>query len=224
MAFPVIVAAEVSPSSGGSSIDVVIPSGGVGEILLSLIIIDGADTPVEHTAGWEMPAKAGGTQITSALLWRIATGSDALTVTLPSASRNKGAITYRISGHGHSVSVPIELAVPSSTTFDAAPAPPALAPSWGAADTLWVAGFAMDDGSKNLISYPTNYTLSQQVFDSNLTAGALGALAGRNLNAASEAPGAFTVSAVDQWLPYTIAIKPAGGAARVRAPLMLTPW
>lgn len=223
MAFPVIVAAEVSPSTGGSSIDVVIPSGSVGDILLSLIIIDGSDTPVEHTAGWEMPAKVGGTQITSALLWRIATGSDALTVTLPSASRNKGAITYRISGHGHSASVPLELAA-SSESFDAAPAPLALAPSWGAADTLWVAGFAMDNGSRDLVSYPADYTLSQQVFDSNVTSGALGALAGRNLNAASEAPGAFTVSASDQWLSYTVAIKPAGGSARARAPLMLTPW
>lgn len=223
MAFPVIVAVAVSPSSGGSTINVVIPSGGVGELLLSLIIIDGADTSVEHTAGWEMPAKAGGTQVTSALLWRIATGSDELTVTLPSVSRNKAAITYRISGHGHSVSVPIELAAPSSTSFNDAPAPPPLAPSWGAADTLWVAGFAMDDGSKNLISYPTNFTLSQQVFDSNSTVSVLGALAGRNLNAASEAPGAFTVSAVDQWLSYTIAIKPTGGA-RPRTPLMLTPW
>lgn len=223
MAFPVIESGAIT-NAGGSSLSVVMPEGIVaGDLLICVIGIDGSSLTVTPPADWQMPVSNFRSQISSVALWKVADGADSLVVGM-SAARTKEAFTYRISGHGHSAAEPPEFSAPLSTIFDAAPAPAELAPSWGSADTLWLAGFVMDDGSKDVISRPAEYTLSPLEYDSNATSSVLGAFAGRHLNATSETPGAFATSAVDQWLSYTIAIKPAGGSARARVPLMLTPW
>lgn len=80
-------------------------------------------------------------------------------------------------------------------------------PASGAQDFLWMAILGCD-GRANYSDKPTDYTLIGSVnggaFNNNTIA-----LAYRQLNAASEDPGAYTISAVRNWGAQTFAIFPA---------------
>lgn len=227
MAFPVIESTAVS-NAGDTYLDVAMPPGVVaGDLLICLFTCDGGG--VTFTApGWSELFEGSGTQASFAAFWRIADGAaDSMTITIDQLTkRTKCAIVFRVSGHGHSASVPPEAAWTPTTTVNIYPQPPSLTASWGVMDTLWLAGYGMDDGSKNLVSYPIDYTLHQTAFDSDLSASVLSAIAGNASAVATESPGPFTVDAQDQWLACTIAVMPGGGASepRKRLPLLLTPW
>lgn len=94
----------------------------------------------------------------------------------------------------------------SSTT----PNPGSSTPSWGSeTNNIWLALCARDDSVANTITaYPTNYDTAQA--DKNDITSALnvgGAV--RIATGSSEDPGAFTISATETWIAYTVAIRPA---------------
>jgi PKD repeat protein len=88
------------------------------------------------------------------------------------------------------------------------PNPPNLAPSWGAGDTLWFAACGYDQGQRTVTAYPANYTNGQNDRSNNNQGCGVGT-AIRQLNAASENPGTFTLSAAEQWIAATVAIQSA---------------
>jgi hypothetical protein len=108
-----------------------------------------------------------------------------------------------------------EFATVSQATTGTDPNPPNLTPTGGALDYVWIAVGAAD-GAAAFTVYPTNYS-SNQVTDRGGAAGSTAiAIATRNLNAAAENPGAFTIDIAEQRTAMTLAIAPfsapAGGS------------
>jgi len=85
--------------------------------------------------------------------------------------------------------------------------PPSLTPSWGLANTLWIA-----EGSwlnNPLSTYPTSYDDNQETAITNGTNDIAYAAATREYSATSENPGIFTISSSSQaHLELTIAVRP----------------
>lgn len=84
-----------------------------------------------------------------------------------------------------------------TSTFDT----PAVTPSWGAADTLWLTVAAVYNRTIN--SIPTNYTgfsLRNSIY-----------AAKRTLNASSEDPGNWGASSTTYWSVGLVAVRPAVG-------------
>jgi hypothetical protein len=74
----------------------------------------------------------------------------------------------------------------------AQPNPPSLAPSWGAADTYWIAGAAWSVNATTVSSYPASYTGGVEAAPTSGLSHQ--ASARRQLNAASDDPAAFALS------------------------------
>lgn len=142
-------------------------------------------------------------------------------------------ITYRITGwHG---TTPPEAGIPTDGANPSSPDPPALTPSWGAADTLWiaVAGSGVCDSNNNdslFTAAPTNYgSLVVQNGDAatvpnNCTSVAQPSIATatRELNAASDNPGTFTVSdTASTNSANLIAVRPTVVAGKTRPPVIV---
>src|SRR3990170_4689639 len=80
------------------------------------------------------------------------------TITVTTSGTTKSAHSaYRVSDH--------EAAAPQAATAtgaDANPDPPPLSPSWGGADTLWLAAEGNDD-TLNVAGYPPSYLKGQTI-------------------------------------------------------------
>lgn len=92
------------------------------------------------------------------------------------------------------------------------PNPPSLTPAGGAKNYLWMA-LTSGEGTRTVSAYPTNYSLYQLDYTTG-TGGGGNAEASihaafRENNTATEDPGAFTLSAIEDTMTVTIAIPPA---------------
>jgi len=210
MAFPVVESVTPSVFSiAATSHLVAMPAVVlVGELLVTEFVNPG-DATVTTPAGWtQLHATANGTTARLGSYYRIAGALDggATFDFVTSASKRAVAHVYRVSGwHGTTPPEVGTAATGSSTTPD----PPTLTPSWGAADTLWLA-VAGSAGAVTVTTYPTSYT---DGVDDNTT-GANSVMVGsarRQLNGTSDDPGTFTVSATGNWVAQTVAIRPGGG-------------
>jgi len=210
MAFPVVSTKNTFTSAGVSATQhtLTYPTGiQAGDLLIMFAALDGANV----TATWSGPSYtrivaqtsggAGSQSLDTA--YKIASGSESGTFLLDlSASEQLICYHWRITGwHG---TTPPE-GTPSSGN-DANPDAPSETPSWGAGDTLWVAFAATNNG--NLSVFPTNYN-DNQAFDNSGGSGiADGAVASRNLNAASDDPGTYTNDiGIQPWAAATIAVR-----------------
>ncbi len=97
------------------------------------------------------------------------------------------------------------------------PNPGSLDPNaWAAENTLWIAAAAVDT-SRTFSAWPTNYFPGSSNWD-DVSGGAGGASLSvqyRRLNATSEDPGTFTISASDDWSCQTVAVRPTAVAALI---------
>lgn len=144
--------------------------------------------------------------------YRIADGSEGgTTVDWTTPVNRKGNFhVYRITAwHGTTPPEVGTAATGSSTTPDS----PTLTPSWGSADTLWIASEG-NSGATTVSAYPTNYTNGNDDQCTGAGGNSLGT-ARRELAASSEDPAAFTISVTNIWVAQTIAIRPGAGAATV---------
>jgi len=118
--------------------------------------------------------------------------------------------TSRIDGHEDpSTQAPEVSSI--ATGINANPNSLSLAPVGGAKDYLWFTVYGKD-GDTNTTTYPTNYTNGRDA----VGGGGLGSCrigeARRELNAASEDPGQFTISvSVERWNAVTLVVHPTGG-------------
>lgn len=203
MAFPVIASASQG-SGSGQSVTVTQPTGvTTGDLLICIFGSDGLPTISTASAGWAMPNMHNETQVSSALFWKVATGSDDLTIDY-SATEITDYIVMRITGFTGAPEFS------HAAAFSEAPDTPSLAPSWGAADTLWISAYVQDNGLRTNTAFPANYADNQLTQSDGTTSGLHIAMASRNLNAATEDPGPFATNLADDWSGYTIAVQGAG--------------
>ncbi len=216
MAFPQIIAVTGTNGTASDSTPTATISNLVkaGDLLLALIRSDAGTgfawpgSPV-WTELFDSTADAANDAIS--LAHRFADGSELdVTPTVTSGLKWAG-LTWVIRG-AHPTQAP-EFAT-LVTGASATPNPGSLSPSWGAEDTLWIwAGGWEGEQTSPPASNPTNYASNIAGADSGV-AGAVAtncrvATASRELNAASEDPGSWTISVSDDWTATVLAIRPA---------------
>jgi len=145
-----------------------------------------------------------GTACTMGTWYRIADGGEGANITVVTTNAQESAhCSYRISGYQ---GVP-EIGTPATGDTNN-PDPPSCTPSWGAIDTLWIAGAGVDHDDE-ISTGPANYTDFFEV-DSGGAGGSHCGTARRELNAVSEDPGTFDIDGAENrdWIATTIAVSP----------------
>lgn len=189
-----------------------------GDLLVALVAADG--TTSMAATGWEARVNNGGA-VSTAVLFRVANGSETGTFTLTLGATEQGAWRiFRIPAStwfGGTVPTGGSLSTPQHSTgisvdgvgilVNANPNPPVLDPlNWATEDTLWIA----------MMSADTSRTVSVYPLAGRNTADVSGGAAGATLGVcttesavSSLDPGTFTISASDDNDAATIAIRPA---------------
>lgn len=207
MTFPAVVtSAQNHTNAASTSITAVLPAGVTAGELIVAIFQTGPNSLTSATAtGWTVLLDNNAASPTAAIIFAYtlaAGGETSVTVTV-SASVRYCYSTYRISGWGgQNIERGTLVANAGSTTPD----PPSLTPSWGAQDTLWIAAEASRSAATT--AAPTSYTLTENQVTTNGTQDVGGGAAWRQLNAATENPGTFTIASNNAWIAQTYAIAP----------------
>ena len=207
MAFPVVQSTSQNSLSGGSTHVISMPSGiQVGDLLLVFFGTDGDNTIIDSQTFTVLDQQSNNTAAFGAVLYKIATGGDTLTITVSVTNEPSSHIVYRIDGWDSS-----ELPELSTVAQGASELPNStiVTPSWSQGDTLYIA-VEINDRNRTVSLYPANYTGSQL----EETGGGSGdchiGVATRNYNNPSDDPDQWTLSATDQWNAWTIAVAPVG--------------
>ncbi|MCJ7668971.1 MAG: hypothetical protein MUO61_00440, partial [Dehalococcoidia bacterium] len=179
-----------------------------GDLLIVLFTNDG-DATVTTPAGWSLLASNNnGNHVRLSVYYKIAAGTEGGTTVnfVTSENEQAAAQVYRItSWHG---TTPPEIST-AATGTNTAPDPSSLNPAgWDVANTLWLAVAGQDQGG-GTSSYPASYT--DGITTRSKTTGGERCQtmsARRVLAAASENPGTFTIGSSDDWVAFTIAVRP----------------
>jgi len=180
-----------------------------GDLLIVLFAND-KDEWVTTPGGWSLLASdANGKHVRLSVYYKIAAGTEGGTTVnfVTSAAEEVAAQVYRITNwHGTTPPEISTAAVGTST----APNPASLDPAgWDVADTLWLAVAGQDRGDQSgTTAYPASYTDGTSTLSSTGTGSCRIHSARRVLATASEDPGAFTIPASEQWVAFTIAVRP----------------
>jgi len=183
----------------------------VGDLLIVLFTNDGS-VAVTTPDGWSLLASnATGTAVRLSVYYKIAAGTEGSTTVnfATSSSEQAAAQVYRITDwHG---TTPPEIST-AATGTSTAPNPASLDPAgWDVADTLWIAVAGQDRGDQSgTTAYPASYAdgISTQSSDPATTGVCRTHSARRVLAVASENPGAFTIPVWEEWVAFTIAVRP----------------
>ena len=168
-----------------------------------------------YPGGWTEFFDIGTPDQTSAA-WKKADGTEGGTqITVTQASGKFASVAYSI-GNAADPTVTAPQASTGTSGNSANPDPGTVTPTGGADDYLWLTFMGVEGEQTSPPTYPTNYTESQTAADSGaggaITTNVRVAGAKRtDLNAASENPGTFTISAADDWRAFTIAVHPSTG-------------
>lgn len=218
MAFPWIPGNTAVWSSrdnqGSSHVVAIAANTQVGDIILVVIGFGKGSTTVTWPSGWTVlwtysgPAATG--YGTSSAAWRIADGTEGSSITITTSNNVRfAAVSFAVRDHGGELEH-----VSAASGGSATPDPPALTPSWGAAGTLWIVAESGDTRSGPPTAWPAGYDYFYVWAAATSGSGnwAHAAAAARQLNAATENPGAFTLSDGAAYVGVgTIAVKPAVG-------------
>lgn len=210
MAFPQVAAfSTAATNASGTNHNVNMPTGiSAGDQLLAYIA---CSTPgnAPSRAGWDALScngDLGGSSTGSLHVFsRIADGSEGSSVTFTTpASCLSVTQCDRITDYNGTPQTTAGVTQSSGTN----PNPPALTPPGGASDRLWITLVGYGNGTQTISSYPSSYTNGRNFRQHSVTNRGVG-IAYRELNAASEDPGSFTVSGSAAARSLTIAIEPA---------------
>lgn len=215
MAFPVVAARASGRTTASDTTThaITLPTGiSAGDLLVVVFACDGNPTISVNTgvsgANWNaLTQGAYSNNVRSNVFWKIAEGSDALTLTTP-AGEQSSHVSLRITG-GYTVTG--TSANGSSTNSN----PPNHAGPDGTQDYLWVATRAGDSTVVATVA-PTNYGNLQTLAAAG-TGGASVNTAERSLNASAEDPGTFTSSS-EQWVGFTLAVSPVAPGGILASP------
>jgi len=182
-----------------------------GDLLIVLFVNDKNES-VTTPGGWSLLASDsnGAQHVRLSAYYKIAAGTEGGTTVnfVTSASEQAAAQVYRITNwHG---TTPPEISISAGGT-STAPNPTSLDPAgWDVADTLWIAVAGQDRGDQSGPTvYPASYTEGTSTLSSDGTGSCRIHSARKVLAAASENPGAFTIPVSEQWVAFTIAVRPA---------------
>lgn len=218
MTFPTVEATAITNGSTSAVNKVCnLPSGIVSGNLL-ILMLRSAGSPGDHStpAGWTalvLNDTSDAADDTMSIWYRQADGNEGATVTVNGVGNVKfAAISYRISGAENPTTQTPEI---STVAFgdSTLPDPSSLTPTGGAKDYLWLWMGGWDgETTSPPTGNPTNYTNPL-----GADSGTLGlpvtncrvATAKRQLNASSEDPPSWTISAARLWSAWTVAIHPA---------------
>jgi hypothetical protein len=205
MTFPTISArtsSETTSNSGTHSVSLGSPS--AGELIVVISSFDETPDfiypdPAVSGTKWHRSAivyDSGAASLASVVHWKIAEGSDALTL-ISETAEQCSHFAIRISGHASAVA--LASANGSSTNAD----PPNVAITGAAQDVLFIAA-SCQDAQVVASAAPTGYANLTTKAATNI-AGASISIADKTANANSDNPGAFT-TATEQWVAWAIAI------------------
>jgi hypothetical protein len=171
-----------------------LPAGIVAGDLMLFFARYSPNITLTFPGGWNLlfNANDGNNVITGGCWFKIAASGETTISITASATTAIATIAYRISGY---VGTP-QAATTNGTTGNADP--PNLAPTWGTKKTLWI--IHEFHGAPAAATPPANYT--NVIAGPNTQSNA----AQRNLEAASENPGAWTVSG-QGWRASTVAVQ-----------------
>lgn len=237
-AFPVVQASNTSvQNSSTTSHTVALPASiAAGELLVGIVTVQRSSTTttlnsfITIPTGWTAlcgsvgPSTDGVDDVVTRIFAKIATGSEGASVTVTTASRVGTHQTHRISGHSVSINggiTGLECGTPATgETQD--PDPPTLTPSWGAADTLWMAIGSKEGGLTATPAAPTNFgTVVHATNDSAATSRTSTTSATRSFNTTVQDPSVIDYSdGGSSWIGFTIAVQPAAATRRPLAPLI----
>jgi len=183
-----------------------------GDLLIVLFTNDGSAT-VTTPDGWTpLASNAANGAVRLSVYYKIAEGTEGGTTVnfVTSASEQAAAQVYKMTNwHG---TTPPEIST-AATGTSTAPNPASLNPAgWDVADTLWLAVAGQDRGEQSgTTAYPASYTdgISTQSSDPATVGVCRTHSARRVLAVASENPGAFTIPVWEEWVAFTIAVRPA---------------
>jgi len=180
-----------------------------GDLLIVLFTNDG-DATVTTPGGWTQLASDDNTAVRCSVYYKIAVGDeDGTTVNFAtSPSEQAAAQVYRIT-NWHGTTPPEISTVATGTSTRPDPASLDLA-GWDVADTLWLAVAGQDRGNQGgTTAYPAYYTDGISTLSSSEGTDSCRTLSARRvLAAASENPGPFTIPASEEWVAFTIAVRP----------------
>lgn len=210
MAFPVVADTNTSAvNTAGTSHAVSLPPNiSVGNLLLVFFATDGDNTITNWGGFTELFSESNGTAASLHIGYKIAVGSDTLTITT-SESENSAHATYRITGHNTS-QMP-EVSTGQWGINDINPDPDSLTPTGGAKDYLWIAVEGNDDDD-TVATWPTNFDGSNLEQIATNPGGCNIGVGTYSYNAATLDPGTFLLDAAEQWVACTVAVHPVAGA------------
>lgn len=225
MAFPVIQTADTkngTVTSNSTSWTLTYPTNlASGDLILAFLATDGDNSTVQPTfpANWTRNTQSEA-NVTIVCAAKISLGTETgnFSVTL-NASEQGGWRVFRITGwYGSGANIGgiigsvqdtgLATAVNNDIGTSSTPDPPSLNPTnWDVEDTLWFAVCAVDT-SRTISAYP--YANNNSADVSGGAGGATLGICTTTSAVASLDPGTFTISAADDWLATTVAVRPAG--------------
>lgn len=198
--FPLVSTSSSNSSASSSQHNVSIPPGPAGDLLIVLTSTrnSGLGTP----SGWtSLFSRAHGSSDLGLYgFYRVTDGSETSPLVMTSGVTGEGVhYVFRIQNFQ---GVPVATTATGTSTAGNSPS---LSPAWGAANTLWISVYG-STGTGNVTAYPASYNSNIQ----GISPGSLFriAVSRRELNTATEDPGAFTNTSAP-WNAATIAIRPA---------------
>lgn len=181
-----------------------------GDLLIAAIASDGsnAGSAVATPSGWTSLGSAFNADASNrgSHFYKVAAGTEGGTTVdfVTTDSEELAAAIVRVEAGTYSAE-PVHVIQQSTET--STPAAPSLSPSWGAADTLWIATLLMGRAPPSGFPLPDNQTTANGM-SSGSTGAALG-LCARSLNTATLSPGNWTQAAAIRQVVGTIAVRPA---------------
>jgi hypothetical protein len=175
-----------------------------GDLLVCVMSIDGNPTATIGGSWTKLRQDSQSTNVTGAIFYKVATGSDAATVTT-TASEMTSHVTLAVRYAGTPVTT-----TPATNSASTNSNPPSLSPAGGSGSYLWIATRSGDQAVVATVA-PTTVTPSSLPF-TNLQSQAGNSTSGASTNTAeliytgpTVDPGTFT-SATESWVSYTIAM------------------
>lgn len=183
-----------------------------GQRLVAIIAGQGATQSFSWPGGWTEIKDSVSNLSCIAVAYRDCDGTEGASITVTSnLSRSCAWDVIRTTNHDPAYAP--EVSTGAGFSLSTSADPDSLSPSWGSDKSLWVAVSANNGaaGARTVSAYPSNYSIGQTnvlgtdvgTEDNEIGLG----VALRQLEAASEDPGAFTLSGTGSGLVLTIAIK-----------------
>jgi hypothetical protein len=196
-----------------------------GDLLLISAAIYGGNQGSSSVAasGWvELEELNDSNRIKLSTYYKFADGSeDGTSVDVATTNSVQAVLTVcRITGAHASQAPEKGTAATSAGVPSTTPNPPTVTASWGGEDNLFLASYAMQNGTAAASGFPTNYTNQDTDWSGNVSNPSSGGVASRELANATDDPGTFTTVNED-WIAQTVVIRPAAAAGGCTGGLLL---